>query len=118
VEDEEGSILIGKVIAKAVQLRDKGKITQEEVSFLAYFFLFHQITQLDLMPDEVPQYESVIENLRKAGLVKTEWASHSVAFSPRQPVFRVELVEPPQGVLERIAEKFMIKFSDVLKKGK
>jgi len=113
---EEGE-LIGKVLGKAVQLREEGKITQAEVSFLLLSFSYHQITRYDLLPEEVPEVENIVKNLEKAGLVRTEWTYHTV-LEEKQPVFRVELLEPPQGVLERIAEKFMIKFSDVLKNGK
>jgi hypothetical protein len=77
-----------------VQLRENGKITQAEVSFLLSFFSLHQITELDLMPEEVSQFKSIIENLQKAGLVRTEWTYHSVLHSWRegkQPVFRVEI---------------------------
>jgi hypothetical protein len=92
---DDGDLIL-KVLEKAVKLRDEeGKLTHAEVFFILNFFSLHGITELDLMPWEIKKYKDIIENLRREGLVKTEWAYHS-AGDKKKRVFRVKLVEPQE----------------------
>ncbi|MCI4464138.1 MAG: hypothetical protein JHC30_08280 [Caldisericum sp.] len=105
--------LILKVLEKAVKLRDEeGKLTHAEVFFILNFFSLHGITELDLTPWESRKYKDIIENLQREGLVKTEWAYHSVG-DKKKRVFRVKLVEPqepqkqepPKSVFRKVFER-------------